>query len=161
MPIYCEHTVTQTIFSATVTDEGGTTTSLNESGLNTYGITLVQSTTDPKISVYTSDVSLSDLVFEITISSTVTEETTWADYSVITIDYSNPSIPSGSTIESSAATHEAGTVYTMTMQSRTAGGTALTWNDDTYMATLTRTDGGGSEEYTGTAVHTSNGLYTV
>ena len=97
--------------------------------------------------------------FAITIKSTVTEETTWADYTTVTIDFINPSIPSASTIETYSTLHEAGTTYTVTTQSRSFSGTALLWSDDTYTVTLTRSDGGGSESYSATATHQSNGLY--
>lgn len=49
----------------------------------------------------------------------------------------------------------------MTMQSRNFVGSLLSWTDDTYTVSLVRSDGGGSEEYSATAVHQSNGLYEV
>ena len=62
-------------------------------------------------------------------------------------------------MESYPTTHIAGTTYTVTLQSCNFAGTALTWDDDTYTVTLTQSDGNGSETYTTTATHQSNGLY--
>lgn len=101
------------------------------------------------------------LIFELTIASTVSEETTWKDISYITIEFSNPSVPLGSTVESFQTSNVAGINYVMTMQSRNFVGSALSWNDDTYTATLTRSDGGGSEEYEAVATHQSSGRYSV
>ena len=128
---------------------------------STYGISLSQHVKNPTLVVYSTDVSLRDLTFALTISSTVVEETTWSNYATVTISYSNPSIPSASTIETYPTTHVAGTTYTLTKQSRNFAGTALSWADDTYTVTLTQSDGNGSETYTTTAAHSSNGLYSA
>ena len=87
------------------------------------------------------------------------EETTWANEVIMTINFSNPSVPSRCTLESYSTSHEAGIDYVMTIQSRDTSGNELTHDDDTYSITLTRSDGGGSEVLTATATHQSNGLY--
>ena len=119
----------------------------------------MQSSTSPTLQVRSTDTSIETATFTLTIKSTVTEETTWADYTTVTINYINPSIPSASTIESYPSSHVAGTADTFTIQSRNFAGSSVTWNDDTYTVTITRSDGGGSETYTTTATHQSNGLY--
>ena len=101
--------------AATVTFEDGSTQSLSEADLAVYGITLLQSASTPQLMVYSADASFSDMTFDLTISSTGVEETTWADYTSVTINYINPSIPSASTIEAFSTSHEAGTAYTVTM----------------------------------------------
>lgn len=97
--------------------------------------------------------------FDVTVRSTVTEETTWADFTRAVINYSNPSIPAQSTIETYPSTTIAGTTYTITMQSRNIASTALAWDNDTYTVILTRTDGGGLEQYIADVTHQANGLY--
>lgn len=156
--IYCTHTRTQTFESGTVSLNGGSATSLTLSQLNGYGISILQSSTTPRVQVNPQDATIRTATFSLTFKSTVTEETTWADYTATTVNFINPSFPSTSTIETHPATHIAGTVYTVTLQSRNHASSAVAWGDDTYTVTLTRSDGG-SESYTTTATHLSNGNY--
>ncbi len=59
----------------------------------------------------------------------------------------------------SYATHIAGDIYMMTMQSRDSYGNVLDTSGDNFSVELTRSDGGGSEKLTTTAVYQSSGLY--
>ena len=56
-----------------------------------------------------------DLIFDLLISSTVSEETTWSDYGQIIVNYYNPSVPSRCTVQSAPTSHDAITDYTMRM----------------------------------------------
>jgi hypothetical protein len=47
----------------------------------------------------------------------------------------------------------------MTLQSRDSSGNVLDASSDVYSVQLTRSDGGGSEQLTTTAVYQSTGLY--
>ena len=87
------------------------------------------------------------------------EETTWENLAVVIIEYSNPTVPAQSTLETYDVTHDAGIDYTMTFQSRDIAGNIMVHDDDVYSITLTRSDGGGSESLTATAVHQADGLY--
>ena len=67
--------------------------------------------------------------------------------------------PSQSTIETFTTTHIAGELYKMTIQSRDTLGDPLDSTFDTYVVQLIRSDGGGSQQLTTTAVYQSAGLY--
>ena len=76
------------------------------------------------------------------------------------IEIANPSVPNQCTIESKPTTHTAGTTYTMTLQSRTALGTAHTVTDDTYTVNFVCLSSDcGSESFSTTATHQGSGLY--
>ena len=99
------------------------------------------------VQIYTTDATIRTAEFVIKIRSTITEETSWADFTDMVINYVNPSTPSTSTIETYFTQHEAGTAYTWEFQSRNWAGTAVTWPDDDYTITLTQSDGRGSTVY--------------
>ena len=61
--------------------------------------------------------------------------------------------PSQSTIETFTTTHIAGELYKMTIQSRDTLGDPLDSTFDAYSVMLTRSDGGGSQQLTTTAVY--------
>lgn len=81
------------MLEARVTGHDGTVTTLDEAGLAGYGIVIVQNDLTPTLEIYSTDTSWITSTFEITISSTVVEETTWSNYATIVINYSNPSVP--------------------------------------------------------------------
>lgn len=142
---FCAQTPTHILTNAVVSIEDGSNTSLTEAELNAYGIYLLFSDTDPKVQVQSNDSSLATyLTIEIRVTSTVVEETTWAEYAVIILNYSNPSVPEKCTIETQDPTeHKSNFPYALTMQSRSRSGIALTHSGDTYTVTMTRSDGGG------------------
>jgi hypothetical protein len=68
--------------------------------------------------------------------------------------------PATSSFVSAPTTHIAGEVYTNTIQSRdTFNNDATFTTTDSYSITFTRSDGGGSELLTTTAIHQSAGVY--
>jgi hypothetical protein len=68
--------------------------------------------------------------------------------------------PATSSFVSAPTTHTAGEVYTNTIQSRdTWSNLAIYTTSDSYSITFTRSDGGGSELLTTTAIHQSAGVY--
>lgn len=145
--------------TATLTDHNGNTSSLSEGQLATYGITIVQSATDPKLLIYSTNTSWITSSFDLRISATVSEETTWANDAIMVIDYSNPTVPSVSDISSqSSSTHPAGTDFLMSIQSRDAPGNEIDHDDDNYSIVFTD---GGSNTLTTTGTYTSNGLYEM
>lgn len=141
----------------------GPNTNLAEADLATYGIIVSYDLVNPMLTVETSDVTLPiEASVEIRITSSVIEEPSWADYAVITINYSNPSISAQSTVETfDPIEHEASVPYSLTMQSRNRSGKAIDRSDDVYSITMTRTDGGGDQIYYATATHDVGGLYSA
>lgn len=158
---YCAHTPSLVFTSATLSIKGAAATAVTESDLNGYGISLTSANANLDVLVQSTDTTLAPyMTFILQLSSTLAEETTWYDSAVVTINYSNPSVPAQCTIETySSVNHPAITVYTVTSQSRNRSGVALAHDDDTYTVTMTRSDGNGSETYTTTASHQSSGLY--
>lgn len=90
------------------------------------------------------------------ITSTVSEETTWANDAILVINYSNPSVPSTSDIASLVTETRAGVDYTITIQSRDILGNVIDHSDDTYSIVFTD---GGSNTFTTTATYVSAGQY--
>jgi hypothetical protein len=85
-------------------------------------------------------------------------EISGSPYSV-TVDPASTN-PTTSSFVSAPTTHTAGEVYTNTIQSRdTWSNLAIYTTTDSYSITFTRSDGGGSEVLTTTAVHQSVGVY--
>ena len=71
------------------------------------------------------------------------------------------SVPNKSTVQSKPTTVYAGKTYSMTMQSRNMNGSAFSKTDDNYTITFTCQGGTcGSQTYSGTASHSSGGLYS-
>ena len=75
----------------------------------------------------------------------------------VTVD----SDPKKSRVYAFATTHIAGNLYEMTIESRDANDINLDSTFDVYSVQLKRSDGGGSQEYLGSAVYQSAGLYKV
>jgi hypothetical protein len=68
--------------------------------------------------------------------------------------------PSSCIFTSAPTTHDAGEVYTTTIQSRDSwNNLAIYTTSDSFSITFTRSDGGGSQTLTTTAVHLSAGVY--
>jgi len=78
---------------------------------------------------------------------------------VNTVEVQTFSHPSNCIFSSNPTTNIAGEVYSVTMQSRDTSNVALDASSDSYSITFTRSDVGGSEELTTTAVYQSAGVY--
>ena len=66
---------------------------------STYGIDINYSSTSPTVIVYsTSSTAPSYSTFELRFDTTLSEDTDWADFIIVTIDFTNPSFPSQSSL---------------------------------------------------------------
>ena len=108
-----------------MTQNDGSVISVDEAGLAAYGIVIVQDDVNPLLEIYTEDTQWITTSFDLQISSTVVEETTWSNYAVIIINYSNPAVPAASTLETQPEMPEAGIEFPITLQSRDVAGNIL------------------------------------
>lgn len=92
VPKHCEHSFTQILISATATLSNGLKVELESNQLLAYGIGLETEGENPKVTVYSEDLSLDRVSIDLVISATVTEETSWADTTQITILYQRPEV---------------------------------------------------------------------